>query len=314
MKKHLLSVFGSFTFLLLSFAATAQGTTTTTTLEADRIDNKPVYRQFNDKCILDKIEYKKDRTIFHFRYRASSYTSIWLYDPQGSHPWFLKDEANGKEYGLLGVYNVRRNNRLTHKEVNGGVIYLSADAKKEKTYFECEVHFERLPQEVAEVDLIEGKGMEEAWNHFHCFDIKISPLKEKTAPVVAPIALEDLVLAPKVDLFQEVVAPIQQPAANTPVTIQTQTNKQENTNTIDDVTTTSNWTVFPTPATNLLQVKQSDAQEAQLTLTNLNGQVIWTGLMQGNNTSIDVSEFPAGAYLLQHTAAGNSTSQKVLIQ
>jgi hypothetical protein len=51
-----------------------------------------------------------------------------------------------------------------------------------------------------------------------------------------------------------------------------------------------------------------------LSLVNINGQVIWTGRMQGTSKTIDISELSTGAYFLQHTAAGATTSQKVLIK
>lgn len=308
MKKHLLLALSSFAFLLLAISTQAQ---------ESKIDSDPVYQQFNDRCILDKVEYKQDRTIFHFRYKASSYTSIWLYSPDGDHPWFLKDEINGEEYNLLGVYNVRRNNRMAYKEVTGNHVYMNADSKKEKTYFECEVHFERMPEHVSEVDLIEGKGMESAWNHFNCFDIKITPLKKKQDLAVEPIEVEDIVVAQPVDLFQEPIAPLE------PTVTKVNTNTAQDNNNQDasqqaavvQVTQTEmNWSVFPTPATHVLNVKQSDVQVAQLSLVTVTGQVVWNGRIQGTLTTIDVSEFAPGAYFLQHTVNGNTTAQKVLIK
>lgn len=296
MKKHLLLTLSSFLFLLLAFNTQAQETAST--LEAARADKNPAYEQFNDQCILDKVEYQEDRTIFHFRYRASSYTSIWLYSPGGDHPWFLKDKINDKEYNLIGVYNVRRNNRLTHKEVTGDHVYMNADSKKEKTYFECEVHFERLPETVSEVDLIEGKGMEAAWNHFNCFNIQVNPLKEKK---------EALVVIEELPVIQTV-------GTETEETEEIENTTEEATSVLLEVTESTNWSVFPTPASNVLNVTQTEAQEAQLTLININGQIIWTGRMQGTTKTIDISELSTGAYFLQHTAAGTTTSQKVLIK
>ena len=302
MKKHLLFTLSSFLFLLLAFNTQAQKATQASTLEAARTDKNPTYEQFNDQCILDKVEYQEDRTIFHFRYRASSYTSIWLYAPGGDHPWFLKDKINDREYNLLGVYNVRRNNRLAYKEVKGNHVYMNADSKKEKTYFECEVHFERLPETVSEVDLVEGKGMEAAWNHFNCFNIQVDPLKEKKEePVIIPAIVEEL----------PVIEPV---GTETEVTEEVENTTEKAASTLVEITEGTNWTVFPTPATNVLNVTQTEAQEAQLSLININGQVIWTGRMQGTTKTIDISELSTGAYFLQHTAAGTTTSQKVLIK
>lgn len=314
MKKHLLFTLSSFLFLLLAFNMQAQKATQASTLEAARTDKNPTYEQFNDQCILDKVDYQEDRTVFHFRYKASSYTSIWLYSPAGEHPWFLKDKINDTQYNLIGVYNVRRNNKVAYKKVTGDHVYMSADSKKEKTYFESEVHFERLPETVAIVDLIEGKGMEEAWNHFNCFDIQVNPLKEKKEePVIEPIVIEEIEHLSKADLFQRGIA-IPTVTNEEEEIEETETTTEETTNTLMEVVESTDWSVFPTPTTNVLNVKQTDAQEAQLTLVNINGQVIWTGRMQGTSKTIDVSELSTGAYFLQHTAAGATTSQKVLIK
>jgi hypothetical protein len=313
MKKHLLLTLSSFLFLLLAFNTQAQKVTQASTLEAARTDKNPTYEQFNDQCILDKVEYQEDRTIFHFRYKASSYASIWLYSPQGAHPWFLKDKINDTEYNLIGVYNVRRNNKLKYKEVAGGDVYMSADSKKAKTYFECEVHFERLPETVSEVDLIEGKGMEASWNHFNCFDIQINPLKEeKEEVVIAPVIVEDIKSLSKADLFQRGLT---LPTTNDEVEVEeTATPTEKTTNALMEVVESADWSVFPTPATDVLNVTQTETQEAQLTLFNVNGQVVWTGTMQGTTKTIDISKLSTGAYFLQHTAAGTTTSQKVLIK
>jgi hypothetical protein len=320
MKKHLLFTFSSFLFLLLAFNMQAQKVAQASTLEAARTDKNPTYKQFNDQCILDQVEYQEDRTIFHFRYKASTYASIWLYAPDGEHPWYLKDKINDKEFNLIGIYNVRRNNILTHKEITAPYVYMNADSKKETTYFECEVHFERLPETVSEVDLIEGKGMEEAWNHFHCFDIQVNPLKEKKEElVIAPIeiiGIPTLVMETPIQACRclQATEPIITVITTEVITEETETPVKKTTNTLAEIVKSANWSVFPTPASTVLNVKQTEAQEAQLTLVNINGQVIWTGRMLGTTKTINVSELSTGAYFLQHTAAGTTSSQKVLIK
>jgi hypothetical protein len=309
MKKTLLLSLCSFALMLLTFTTQAQ---------ESKMDANPVYTPFNENCILDKVEYKADKTIFHFRYK-SGYTSVWLYSPEGDHPWFLRDEINGAEYKLIGVYNVRRNNRAMYKQVTGNYVLMNADEKKDVTHFECEVHFERMPAHVTEVDLIEGKGMENAYNHFHCFDIKISPLQDAT--VVEEVVAVEEVIAPIVPeaitvpvVIEEVVAPIEEvPATEVVVVEETTTEEGTNNGNALEINTATEWSVFPTPATNVLNVKQSDAQEAQLSLVTLSGQVVWTGRMTGTATTINISNVAAGAYFLQHTVNGNMTSQKVLV-
>lgn len=309
MKKTLLLSLCSFALMLLTFTTQAQ---------ESKMDANPIYTPFNENCILDKVEYKADKTIFHFRYK-SGYTSVWFYSPEGDHPWFLRDEINGTEYKLIGVYNVRRNNRAMYKQVTGNYVLMNADEKKDVTHFECEVHFERMPAHVTEVDLIEGKGMENAYNHFHCFDIKMSPLKDETAveqvvlqEVIAPVVPE--LLEMPVLITEEVVAPIEEVIAPEVVVVE-ETTTEEGTNNSNalEINTATEWSVFPTPATNVLNIKQSVTQEAQLAIVTLSGQVVWTGRMTGTAATIDISKLAAGAYFLQHTVNGNMTSQKVLV-
>lgn len=308
MKKTLLLSLCSFALMLLTFTTQAQ---------ESKMDANPVYTPFNENCILDKVEYKADKTIFHFRYK-SGYTSVWFYSPEGDHPWFLRDEINGAEYKLIGVYNVRRNNRAMYKQVTGNYVLMNADEKKDVTHFECEVHFERMPAHVTEVDLIEGKGMEQAWNHFHCFDIKISPLKDETVveevvaveEVIAPIVPEVITVPVPVT---EVIAPIEEVVTPEVVVEETTTEEGSSNSNALEVNTATEWSVFPTPATNVLNVKQSVTQEAQLAIVNLSGQVVWSGRMTGTTTTINISNLAAGAYFLQHTVNGNMTSQKVLV-
>lgn len=309
MKNNLLLTFASFLFLLPAFTTQAQDTKT---------DANPVYDKFNEQCILDKVEYQKERTIFHFRYKAGNFTSIWLYSPSGNHPWFLKDEINGEEYELLGVYNVRKNNIMTHKEVSGNYAYMNADAEKSVTYFECEVHFERLPEKVSEVDLIEGKGMEKAWNHFHCLNIKVEPLKDKEDLAIEPIRTEDIVLVSAAELIDEIILPIGEaiPKAGSIETEieETSNSSDNNSNALLTVTQAATWSAFPVPATNIITVRQEEAKRAELAIVNLNGQTVWTGRIQGTSKTINVNKLSSGAYILYHTFNGEVTSQKLLIK
>lgn len=137
-------------------------------------DHKPVYRKWQDSYILDKIEYTKNSTVFYFRFvcRSGQGISAIFYPPGGEFPWYLKAKEVGKSYGLKAIKNIRRNGELLAANLHAKKEYLSLDGFG-YTVFSCEVHFERMPNNVKVVDLIEGKGQEFNQNHFNCFEVKL---------------------------------------------------------------------------------------------------------------------------------------------
>jgi Secretion system C-terminal sorting domain len=140
-------------------------------------DHRPQYRKWQDSYILDKIEYTEDRTIFYFRF-VNQYDPLFggmteaiFYPPKGEHPWYLRGKNVRKDFDLVGIKNIIRNGKLEAKQV---IKELKLGAlPKQNTIFTCEVHFERLPNDVEVVDLIEGRGKENATNHFNCFNVKL---------------------------------------------------------------------------------------------------------------------------------------------
>jgi hypothetical protein len=140
-------------------------------------DHKPNYTKWQNVYIIDKIQYTKDKTIFHFRFvheydpLSGVTTEAVFYPKGGEYAWYLKDVENGNTYELLEVRNVYRNEELIKKSVNTAELR-SLALDKQNTIFTCEVHFPRLPKNVKSFDLIEGRGKEKATNHFNCFAVE----------------------------------------------------------------------------------------------------------------------------------------------
>ncbi len=177
---HNLKTFFSFSFLLFSVLfsdiALAQSVST-----QEYTDHKPTYRKWQDSYILDKIEYTKTNTIFYFRFvcRSGQGISAIFYPPGGEYPWYLRHRKSGKSYNLQAIKNIRRNSELLVRRLKRRSEYPSLDGFG-YTVFSCEVHFERLPNDVKEVDLIEGRGMEFNQNHFNCFEVQLKTWDDKS--------------------------------------------------------------------------------------------------------------------------------------
>ncbi|BDS09944.1 OmpA family protein [Aureispira anguillae] len=138
-------------------------------------DHKPSYRKWQDDYILDKIDYTRDRTIFYFRFvcKSGKFTNAIFYPPGGEHPWYLKGRNVKKNFDIKEIRNVRRNGKLMKSKVRNAAYSISALEGVGYTVFSCEVHFERLPNDLTSADLIEGKGQEFNKNHFNCFNVKL---------------------------------------------------------------------------------------------------------------------------------------------
>lgn len=144
-------------------------------------DYNPKYRNWRDDYTIDKIEYTKYRIIFHFRYvsKSGTYNSIIFYPKSGAYPWYLRDKETGKRFPLRAIHNVRRNGELMKEQVIGNSYSLRVLDGRGYTTFTCEIHFDRPPSELTQVDLIEGLGQEHNKNYFNFFDIQ---LKDKDHP------------------------------------------------------------------------------------------------------------------------------------
>ncbi|WP_338792479.1 hypothetical protein [Bernardetia sp. MNP-M8] len=169
-----------FTTLCLSNHTFAQNVNPANTkklvLDKPFVDYKPVYKKWQNNYILDKIDYTKDRTIFHFRY-VSHYEqgTATYYGPGEDLAWFLKNDENPSEvFELIEIKNIAVHDIIKRPILNTkeAVVFET----EEGAVFTCEVHFERLPKDVKVVDFIEGIGAEEKTNHFNCLDVEVKTI------------------------------------------------------------------------------------------------------------------------------------------
>jgi outer membrane protein OmpA-like peptidoglycan-associated protein len=182
LKKICLPVLYLFLLGLMPFVASTQNAVNAQKDNKPRTDkqftdHRPQYRKWQDSYILDKIEYTKDRTIFYFRF-VNQYDPLFggttdaiFYPPGGEHPWYLRGKNVRKDFELIEIKNVKRNGKLEAARVRSE-LKLNA-LPRQNTVFTCEVHFERLPNDLEYVDFIEGRGKENATNHFNCFNVKL---------------------------------------------------------------------------------------------------------------------------------------------
>ncbi len=168
--KYLITAFLTIAYLSLSVAQ-----------KKDFTDHRPQYRKWLDSYIIDKIKYTKTNTIIYFRFVCDNTNSggAIFYPPGGEYQWYLKGRTVKKNFNITAVKNVRRNGIMVKKNVVGTSFHSSPLGKTGHTVFSCEVHFPRLPSELKEADLIEGKGQEYNRRHFNCFNVKLKTWDDK---------------------------------------------------------------------------------------------------------------------------------------
>ncbi|WP_338762803.1 hypothetical protein WAF17_18350 [Bernardetia sp. ABR2-2B] len=145
----------------------------TSVSEKTFVDYKPIYKKWQNNYILDKIDYTKDRTIFHFRY-VSHYEqgTATYYGPGEDLAWFLKNDKNSSEiFKMIEIKNIARNGKVEIPLLNAKrpVQLITHD----NDVFTCEVHFPRIPNHIKVADFIEGVGAELKTNHFNCLDVQM---------------------------------------------------------------------------------------------------------------------------------------------
>lgn len=159
----------------------------TSWLSAQTIDNQPSYKAWNAAYMVEKIEYRSNATILHFRYEADGFSSATFYPPNHEYAWVLRD-AQGRTYPLKTLRNIRHNGEVIHNEITKSVSVSNWESSDSDSKFSttCELYFDRLPNDAKELDLIEGLSAETWDNHFHAFDIavKMSPEEVSATPEV----------------------------------------------------------------------------------------------------------------------------------
>jgi hypothetical protein len=75
----------------------------------------------------------------------------------------------------------------------------------------------------------------------------------------------------------------------------------------------SNFSIYPNPATNSINISSSAAIE-QIIIFDIKGGVIFSKVYMQNSTTIDVSKFAKGVYTVQFISKENSNVQQLIIQ
>ncbi len=150
------------------------------------IDNSPEFKAYKKTYTIDKIEYTANRTIFHCRVVITKSKEIYFYAKGEGNNYVVKDkESAANQFELIAIKNIYENGILIKEDLKEK---LTVAITRRKNVFTYEVHFERLPQNIKTVDLIEGLGSEYDHNHFNYFNVLI---KEPPTGVSEKDVLED---------------------------------------------------------------------------------------------------------------------------
>lgn len=164
--------------------------------ERKQVDASPQYRTWQPEFILDKIEYTPELTIFYCRFVAQNNRSGggMFSPPDDPYAFILKGRVPHKTtYTMHALRNLRRDGVLKAANVVHNSVVLGTNNRAgDSTVFTFEVHFKDLPLDLAEADLIEGKGQEFNTSNFNCFNIQLKtwptdkPAKEPPAVAASP--------------------------------------------------------------------------------------------------------------------------------
>jgi Secretion system C-terminal sorting domain len=256
-------------------------------------DKKPKSRQWQPEYTVTRIDYHEKEMVITFQNSSKNGLSSTFYGPQGESAWFLKDK-NGNVYPMKALNNLKHNNNIVAEGVATQMhIGSDWDSKAEKETATCQIVFDRLPDGVTIVDLIEGVGRETWSNHFNVFDIKIKSFKTNPEtptdePIVAPILVENT----------------ERPSG------------------VDVAIVGSNYSLFPNPnkGTFFLTNNGKTQNDVTIQVLDLTGKLVYSQsavtLQEKNSQSFQVANLPAGQYMLrvQHNDNSNETLRLVVIE
>ncbi len=144
------------------------------------LNEKPQYTEWNSQFKVDKIEYHESFLILHFMVVHTSPISGTYYPPKHQQAWFLRDEK-GRTYPLQGLINLSLNGNIKTKYVTKTTQVIDNQAVKTNV-IRCQLYFDRLPDDVKSVDLIEGIGLENYPQSYNAFKIKVKNFPKKPLP------------------------------------------------------------------------------------------------------------------------------------
>lgn len=82
---------------------------------------------------------------------------------------------------------------------------------------------------------------------------------------------------------------------------------------VQPISVVASVSIYPNPATDLVHIKapKNFGSNATISLIDLNGRTLSQEKLSSELTSIDISQLPAGVYLIQYTDAGNNHTLKL---
>jgi hypothetical protein len=144
------------------------------------LNEKPQYTEFNSQFKVEKIEYHESILILYFMVVHPTTMSGTYYPPNHAQAWFLRDEK-GRTYPLQGLINLSLNNKMEKKYVTEPTQVFDNEHVN-TNIIRCQLYFDRLPDDVQIVDLIEGVGFEYSSNSYNALKIKVKSFPKKPLP------------------------------------------------------------------------------------------------------------------------------------
>jgi hypothetical protein len=73
--------------------------------------------------------------------------------------------------------------------------------------------------------------------------------------------------------------------------------------------------VYPNPANNVLQISNANSNKnTSVSIYNCTGAIVYSGIFEANNKTIETSALTPGLYLVKLTSGDISGTRKILIQ
>jgi hypothetical protein len=248
---------------------------------------KPKYGKHAKTYSIDKIQYTEKEMVLTFTFHDGTYPSGTFYGPQGEQAWFLRDK-NGNIYPVRAVNNLRQNDNTIIAEGISTAVIVSNEIQygwnkynKKGDRYSCEIVFDRLPQGVKVVDLIEGLGRETYSNHFNAFNIKVEQFK-------TPIVAEEPIIEPVTD-------PVAQPVVG---------QASDRSNLV--IASSTNYNLFPNPNQGDFSItnKGQGQTKAMVQVLDLTGRIVFStqaNLQENGTNAFKVNNLVAGQYLVRIT-------------
>lgn len=83
---------------------------------------------------------------------------------------------------------------------------------------------------------------------------------------------------------------------------------------VNEINEVSNFTVSPNPASEVINVKLNNADNAVITISDLAGKVVSTTTSNGISTSVSTAGLNSGVYMVNVTIGNSTSTQKVVIK